>query len=194
MKVSFNNDINASIVIEIDGNEIEVKERKNRFIEVLKDCEILNYKIAETEEEQEELWKIRRNISPAISGLSSKKINEDIVVPVSKIPETVEFINKLAKEFKLLIILFGHFGDGNIHTNLMVNPDNPEEMRKSEIVLNEIFRYVISRRGSITGEHGIGISKKPFMKYQFSNREIELFKQVKNVFDPENLLNPGKIF
>ena len=194
MEVSFDNDINASIVIEVDGNEIEVKERKNRFIEVLKDYEILNYEIAETEEEQEELWKIRRNISPAISGLSPKKINEDIVVPVSKIPETVEFINKLAKEFNLLIILFGHFGDGNIHTNLMVDPDNPEEMRKSEIVLNEIFRYVISKKGSITGEHGVGISKKSFMKYQFSNREIELFKQVMRVFDPENLLNPGKIF
>lgn len=194
MEVSFNNDINASIVIEVDGNEIEVKERKNRFIEVLKDCEILNYEIAETEEEQEELWKIRRNISPAISSLSPKKINEDVVVPVSKIPETVEFINKLAKEFNILIILFGHFGDGNIHTNLMVDPDNPEEMRKSEIVLNEIFRYVISKKGSITGEHGVGISKKSFMKYQFSNREIELFKQVKRVFDPENLLNPGKIF
>jgi len=194
MGVSLNNDINASVLIEIDGNEIEVKERKNRFIEVLKGCEILNYKIAETEEEQEELWEIRRNISPAISSLSPKKINEDIVVPVSKIPETVEFVDKLAKEYNLLIILFGHFGDGNIHTNLMVDPDNPEEMRKSEIVLNEIFRYVISKKGSITGEHGVGISKKPFMKYQFSNREIELFKQVKRVFDPENLLNPGKIF
>jgi len=194
MQVSFNNNINASIVIEVDGNEIEVKERKNRFIEVLKDCEILNYELAETEEEQEELWKIRRNISPAISSLSPKKINEDIVVPVSKIPETVEFINNLAKEFKILIILFGHFGDGNIHTNLMVDPDNPEEMSKSEIVLNKIFRYVISKKGSITGEHGVGISKKHFMKYQFSNREIELFKQVKRVFDPENLLNPGKIF
>jgi len=194
MQVSFNNNINASIVIEVDGNEIEVKERKNRSIEVLKDCEILNYELAETEEEQEELWKIRRNISPAISSLSPKKINEDIVVPVSKIPETVEFINNLAKEFKILIILFGHFGDGNIHTNLMVDPDNPEEMRKSEIVLDKIFRYVISRKGSISGEHGVGISKKHFMKYQFSNREIELFKQVKRVFDPENLLNPGKIF
>jgi glycolate oxidase/D-lactate dehydrogenase len=194
MGISLNNDINASVLIEIDGNEIEVKERKNRFIEVLKDCEILNYKIAETEEEQEELWEIRRNVSPAISGLSPKKINEDIVVPVSKIPETVEFVDKLAKEYNLLIILFGHFGDGNIHTNLMVDPDNPEEMRKSEIALNEIFRYVISKKGSITGEHGVGISKKPFMKYQFSNREIELFKQVKRVFDPENLLNPGKIF
>ena len=111
-----------------------------------------------------------------------------------KIPEAVEFINNTAGEYGVTIILFGHFGDGNIHTNVMVDPDDEDEMKRAETALDKIFRYVISVRGSITGEHGVGITKKAFMGYQFSEREIDVFKRVKRAFDPENLLNPGKIF
>ena len=189
-----NKKINASVIIEIDGNRVDVEERKNKFLEIIKNAEMIQYKTANTETEQEELWNIRRNISPAIARLKPKKINEDIVVPSAKIPDTVQYINQLAEDFRLIIPLFGHFGDGNIHTNLMVDPRDKKEMDRADVVLDKIFRYVISVNGSISGEHGIGISKKPFMKYQFNSVEMELFKQIKQAFDPENLLNPGKIF
>ena len=186
--------INASVLMEIDGNHTDVEERKMRFFQLAQSSEAIDYKTAETAAEQEELWTIRRNISPAISKLKPKKINEDIVVPIAKIPETVEFIARLAEETNLLIIMFGHFGDGNIHTNLMVDPEDKEEMQRADMVLDKIFRYVVSLKGSISGEHGIGLSKKPFMKYQFTGIEMELFKNLKKAFDPEGLLNPGKIF
>jgi len=184
----------AAAIIEIDGNRLDVEDRKNTFLGLVKDKGIVQYRTADTPGEQEKIWNIRRNISPAISKIRPKKINEDIVVPSARIPDTVEYINQLARDLDLIIVLFGHFGDGNIHTNLLVDPADKREMARVDIALDKIFRYVISVNGSISGEHGIGISKKPFMKYQFNSVEMELFKNIKKAFDPENLLNPGKIF
>ncbi len=184
----------ASTIIEIDGNRLDVEDRRNKFLELVGGNEIVRYEAADTPGEQEKLWNIRRSISPAISKLRPKKINEDIVVPSGRIPDTVEYINQLARELDLTIVLFGHFGDGNIHTNLMVDPADRGEMERVDTALDRIFRYVISVNGSISGEHGIGISKKPFMKYQFNSVEMELFRQIKRAFDPGDLLNPGKIF
>jgi FAD/FMN-containing dehydrogenase len=113
---------------------------------------------------------------------------------VYKIPDTVKFINNLAKELNLLIVLFGHFGDGNIHTNIMVDPDDDDEMGRANIALGKIFEYIVECGGSISGEHGIGLSKKDFMSFQFNNTELNILKNIKKAFDPENLLNPGKIF
>ncbi len=187
-------DIAASVLIELDGFKIDIAARKEKFLEIVKNFDILAYEFAGTEEEQDKLWHIRRNISPVISKLRPKKINEDIVVPTGSIPDAVEYINKLGAEHHIDMVLFGHFGDGNIHTNLLVDPANEAEMQRAHVVLDLIFRYVIAVKGSITGEHGVGISKKPFMKYQFTPVEIELFKRIKHSFDPHNLLNPGKIF
>lgn len=192
--IEFDLSIKASVLVEIDGNETDVIERANRFSQLVQDSSIIDFKIAETSIEQEKLWSLRRNISPAISKYKPKKINEDIVVPTPKIPDTVEFINNLASEFKIKTVLFGHFGDGNIHTNLLVDPENKDEMKRANIMLEKIFQYVITVNGSITGEHGIGISKMPFMKFQFSESELDVFKSIKKAFDPKNLLNPGKIF
>lgn len=185
--------LQAAVIIELDGRRSDVEERKNKFLEMVKNYDTLYCLATETAAEQEKLWDIRRNISPALTKLNPKKINEDIVVPTAKIPGTIEYINRLAKEYDLVITLFGHFGDGNIHTNLMLNPEKEGEMERAEIVLDKIFRRVASVKGSISGEHGIGITKKQFMKYQFSDLEMELFKRLKQAFDPENLLNPGKI-
>jgi glycolate oxidase subunit GlcD len=196
LELPLNPELNASVLIEIDGTKTDVEERKNLFLQLVQKNggDVLECKMAETEEKQEELWNIRRNISPAIAKLRPKKINEDIVVPTGRIPETVDFINRLAAELDILIVLFGHFGDGNIHTNVMVDPDDTDEMNRAHTALDRIFRYVISVNGSITGEHGVGTAKKPFMKYQFSDTELSMFKKIKQAFDPENLLNPGKIF
>lgn len=189
-------EISATILVEIDGNRADVDARHLQFQQLVqnKGNDIIFFKAAETPGEQEKLWEIRRNISPAISKLKPHKINEDVVVPVSLIPQAIAHLYAIADQYNLMIILFGHFGDGNIHTNLMIDRDNPDEVHRAEMVLAKIFRFVISVNGSITGEHGVGTSKKPFMHYMFSNTEINLFRAIKHVFDPENLLNPGKIF
>lgn len=184
----------ASVLVEIDGNKEDVHTRHQRLIDLANQSDLLAWETATEPEEQAQLWEIRRNISPAIARLKPKKINEDIAVPIKHIPETVEYINQLGKENNLKIILFGHLGDGNIHTNLMVDPGDQAEMRRAEKVLDHIFRYVIRWGGSISGEHGIGISKKAYMSYQFNTAELALFRRLKETFDPENLLNPGKIF
>jgi len=186
--------VSAAVLVEIDGSPAEVGEREALLKEQIAKAAPVNYERAETFAEQETLWQTRRNVSPAIAKLKPKKINEDIVVPGGRIPEMVEFIDALAAEFKLCIVLFGHFGDGNIHTNLMVDPADAEEMKRVDVVLDKIFRRVVEIGGTISGEHGIGLSKKPFMHYQFSPVELELFRSIKKVFDPGNLLNPGKIF
>jgi glycolate oxidase len=186
--------VQAAVLVEIDGSLAEVGEREELFKEQITKAAPIQWQRAETFAEQETLWATRRNISPAIAKLKPKKINEDIVVPGGRIPEMVEYIDGLASEFGLCIILFGHFGDGNIHTNLMVDPADAGEMKRAEIVLDRIFKRVVEIGGTISGEHGIGLSKKPFMHYQFSPQELELFRNIKKVFDPDNLLNPGKIF
>ncbi|MCP4217112.1 MAG: FAD-binding protein [bacterium] len=193
LDIPLDDQINATVIIEIDGNKLDVEERKKKFIEIVEQSEVIHYKTADTPAEVDVLWSIRRNISPAVSKLKPKKINEDIVVPTSKIPATVAYINQIAKELDLLIVLFGHFGDGNIHTNVMVDPADADEMARAEKALDKIFKYVISLKGSISGEHGIGIAKKPFMTYQFSSVELAVFKSIKQAFDPGNILNPGKV-
>ncbi len=186
--------VKAAVLVEIDGSPAGVDEREELFRKHVAEAGPLKWERAETFAEQEILWQTRRNISPAIAKLKPKKINEDIVVPGGRIPEMVEFIDALAAEFKLCIVLFGHFGDGNIHTNLMVDPADAEEMKRVDAVLDRIFKRVVELGGTISGEHGIGLSKKPFMHYQFSPVELDLFRRIKKVFDPDNLLNPGKIF
>jgi len=186
--------VRAAVLVEIDGSPSEVAEREALFEKQVVAVRPLDRQRAETFAEQEILWATRRNISSAIAKLKPKKINEDIVVPGGRIPEMVAYIDGLAVEFNLCIVLFGHFGDGNIHTNLMVDPEDADEMKRAEIVLDKIFKRVVELGGTISGEHGIGLSKKPFMHYQFSPAELELFRRIKKVFDPLNLLNPGKIF
>jgi glycolate oxidase len=186
--------IGAAVLIEIDGSPAQVEAREALLRTIIEASAPVDWAAAATFAEQEILWQTRRNISPAIAVLKPKKINEDIVVPAALIPGMVSYIEYLAEEHDLCIVLFGHFGDGNIHTNLMVDPADAKEMERVEIVLDKIFSRVVELGGTISGEHGIGLSKKPFMHYQFSPLEMQLFRDIKKVFDPLNLLNPGKIF
>ncbi len=189
-----NDDINAIVLLEFDGNGREVENKKELLNKIIKDYNISDIKFADNERESEELWSIRRNLSPAISLIKPKKINEDISVPIGKIAETIDYISGLSKEHDLKIVMFGHLGDGNIHTNVMIDPLNKRENEEAEIVLDKIFNYVISVNGTLSGEHGIGLSKKKYLHLQYSEEEIEIFRKLKGVFDPDNLLNPGKIF
>ena len=145
------------------------------------------------EEKSKEIWFARRNASQSITIYGSKKINEDISVPRSKLPEALNKITEIGKKYGLVVPCFGHAGDGNIHVNVMVDGSKKEEVEKGYEAVKEIFKAVVDMGGTLSGEHGIGLSKAPFMEIAFTPQELELFKRIKHAFDPNGILNPGKM-
>ncbi len=180
------------LLIEIDGHPLAVQEELVEVENLLTDMGV-EVKVARTKEEEENLWAARRALGPAISKLGSGKVNEDIVVPRSKLAEYIPAVNRLAARYNLICAIFGHIGDGNLHVNFMFDKSNPEEVAKVEKAVEELFKLTVDFGGSITGEHGVGITKKPFLKLQLGDVGIELVKGVKKLFDPKNLFNPGKL-
>lgn len=138
------------------------------------------------------IWKMRKSLSPALRKIAPKKINEDVVVPVSKIPHLIHSLNEFANAHNIRIVNFGHAGNGNIHVNLLVNHKDKDEMKRAEQCLNEIFDLVLSLKGSISGEHGIGIAKHPFVEREVGGIGRKLMLDIKKVFDPNSLLNNNK--
>jgi glycolate oxidase len=149
---------------------------------------------AATQDEIEDIWQARRAISPSVLKLRPNKISEDVAVPRSRIPELVEFTEQLAEELELIILTFGHAGDGNIHVNIMLDREIPGEAEKGAQAKDRLFKHAITLGGTLSGEHGIGFSKAPYMSYELDEATLNLMKRIKNLFDPNNILNPGKIF
>ncbi|MFC1855284.1 FAD-binding oxidoreductase [Thermodesulfobacteriota bacterium] len=190
IKIPDNTD--ALLIIEVDGSNIE--DEVERIEEALKDNNVINVIIAKSDEEQEAIWDVRRKISPIISKIARKKINEDIVVPCDKLPDAVKMVRTLAKKYDLNIVTFGHAGDGNIHVNTMIDDRNADEVERAKKAVHELFENVIALNGSISGEHGVGTAKAPYLSLELGALEIDLMKRIKSLFDPNNILNPGKIF
>jgi glycolate oxidase len=150
--------------------------------------------VAISELEAKELWKARQAISPVLFQLGPDKINQDIVVPRSRIPEMVEWIDDLRRRTGLTIVTFGHAGDGNIHFNIMLDRSDKDTLKKAESAVEEVFRQTIALGGTISGEHGVGVSKAPYIGMEIGSEELALMKRIKEMFDPNGVLNPGKIF
>jgi glycolate oxidase len=185
----------AMLLVELDGDGQSVELQSSRLDDFLADHkEILLCKKAENPEEVEALWMARRSVSPAAFSLKPDKISEDVVVPRSKIPELVACTEELSKRFKLPIFTFGHAGDGNIHVNIMLDKANPEEISSGTQAKEALFREVLDLKGSLSGEHGIGITKAPFLGLELSATSLDIQQQLKKLFDPLNIMNPGKIF
>ncbi|WP_304339172.1 FAD-linked oxidase C-terminal domain-containing protein [Campylobacter ureolyticus] len=187
-------DAGAILITDVDGDlEISLDKDLEIIEKVFKENGCFNFIIAKDEKESNDLWFSRRNCSQAITCYGSLKINEDITVPRSKLPALLEKINEVSKKYDVLIPCFGHTGDGNVHTNVMVNKDNEDEVEKGYAAIEEIFKITVDLGGTLSGEHGIGISKAPYMKLAFSDAEMELFRAIKKAFDPNNILNPNKM-
>ena len=188
----------ALLLIEVDGDEKSTEEQGRKLLRLLADRQaypgIVEVRQARNEKEVNDLWKARRSISPATFKLRPHKISEDVVVPKTKIPQLVEFTEELSKELDIVILTFGHAGDGNIHVNIMVDKENQEEYRKGQKAKRRLFEHVMSLSGTLSGEHGIGITKAPFLALEIDEGALGLMQQIKSVFDPNNILNPGKIF
>jgi len=184
----------AILIIEVDGDAQVLDRQTEEILSIIKPFGILDTRIAVTDEESEEIWQVRRIVSPSLRKINPDKFNEDIVVPRSKVPDMIRALEKLSKDYSVPIVNFGHAGDGNIHVNVMVNMKEDGMAEKMEIVMDEVFRAAINLRGSISGEHGIGTSKSKYMNMELDVTTLEYMKRIKAALDPNNILNPGKIF
>ena len=184
----------AILVSEMDGNDESVI---NADLERLKEHFIANgaseFRVAKDANESSDIWFARRNCSQAINCYGSLKINEDITVPRSKLPALLEKIAEISAKYNVTTPCFGHTGDGNVHTNVMVDKNDPEAVKRGHEAITEIFKATVELGGTLSGEHGIGISKAPFMNLAFSEAEMNLFRAIKKAFDPNNILNPNKM-
>ncbi len=187
-------DAGALLLIEVDGKAEEANMLVKHLETICLGQGASRVRIAETKEEVANLWKARKAISPALFQYGPDKINEDIVVPRSKIPDMVRKINILQKRTGLTMVSFGHAGDGNIHFNIMLDKKNKMELKKAEDAIEELFDYTVELGGTISGEHGVGITKAPYLEKEIGPVERALMKKIKRVFDPNGVLNPGKIF
>jgi glycolate oxidase len=184
----------ALIIVECDGTPAAVEEEITRVEEACVAAAALLVSRGSSEEEREALWAARRALSLALRATGLLKINHDIVVPRGRIPELFDVIAELKQAYRLQIASFGHAGDGNIHVNLMVDRTDQDERARAKRAERVLFERVVALGGSITGEHGIGFSKKPYLDIELSPETIAVMKRVKDAFDPTGILNPGKIF
>lgn len=188
-------DAGAILIADVDGN---VKESVESDLAVLKesfkDCNAREFRVAKDEAEAADIWFARRNCSQSINIYGTLKLNEDITVPRSKLPELLEGIEQISSKYGFKVPCFGHTGDGNVHTNVMIPDKNDEkQVQKGHEAITEIFKLAVNLGGTLSGEHGIGLSKAPFMKLAFSEAEMNLFRAIKKAFDPNNILNPYKM-
>ncbi|MGB2403128.1 MAG: FAD-binding oxidoreductase [Akkermansiaceae bacterium] len=183
----------AYLMIEIDGNEETVDRELKRLHQFLTKIGALRIDEAPNEEACERIWQLRRDFSYSLKHTGLTKLNEDIVVPRSKLVDLVSFATQLQQDTGIPVACFGHAGDGNIHTNLMVdNYADPETKKIADTALDKLFTWVIENGGVISGEHGIGLAKKPWIKQALGDTSIALHHSIKKALDPKGILNPGK--
>jgi D-lactate dehydrogenase len=184
----------AMLMLEVDGPIAAMESNIQAIKQAASLPELVEFQVAQTKQEQDALWQARKSLSQSLRTLSPNKINEDIVVPVSEIAVLIDFLDEKSIEYDFRIVSFGHAGNGNLHVNLLVDPNHPIEGPKAKACLEQIFDKVIALKGTLSGEHGVGIEKKPYVHKELDETTIAFMKQIKGVFDPMNILNPGKIF
>jgi glycolate dehydrogenase FAD-linked subunit len=184
----------AVVIVECDGVQAAVREESGLVEAACRDSGAIEIRRAESEAEREDVWSVRRQLSLALRATGLLKINHDVVVPRGRVPQLLDAVNDLARRHRLRVASFGHAGDGNIHVNLMVDRNDQDELKRARQAERELFERVVALEGSISGEHGIGFAKAPYLPLELSAEAIALMKRVKAAFDPAGILNPGKIF
>ncbi|HND36240.1 MAG TPA: FAD-linked oxidase C-terminal domain-containing protein [Nitrosomonas sp.] len=182
---------NTLLIIEVDGSENELSEA---MATIKSSCDIDGILSIEHSTNPHDLWKARKALSPLLRDIAPKKINEDVVVPVNSLPQFLDDLDKICTKFQIANVNFGHAGNGNIHVNLLIDPNNSDENLRAEACLDEIFDLVIALKGTLSGEHGIGREKRAFIHKEIDDPTLTIMKSIKTLFDPNNILNPGKIF
>jgi glycolate oxidase len=187
-------DAAALILIEMDGHPLALQEEVAQAAELCRAVGARDVRIPKDKVEEAELWRARKLVSPAIVRIKPTKISEDATVPRSKIPEMCERLQEIRDKYGVHLVIFGHAGDGNLHPNIICDKTDQEEMSRVELAVAEIFKAAIELGGTLSGEHGIGIMKAPFMEMELGAAGLDMMKRIKEVWDPNNIMNPGKIF
>ncbi|MCD4678142.1 MAG: glycolate oxidase subunit GlcD, partial [Desulfobacula sp.] len=186
--------VKALLIIELDGDVNSVEKDAENIKELCFSYDALDVIVAKDQIQAQKLWDARKALSPILYKIATNKINEDIVVPIDKIPDMVQVTQKIQKTFGLKVVSFGHAGDGNIHCNIMYNKADESQFKRAKQAVDELFTATLNLGGTITGEHGVGLTKMKYLPREIGAIQIELMKGIKRVFDPQNILNPGKIF
>ncbi len=184
----------ALLLIEVDGRPTEIDSELQRIQRLCRQQGAIQAEIAASAAAAEVLWRARKAISPALFQEGRDKINEDIVVPRNMIPEMIRKIEALHQATGLKMVCFGHAGDGNIHFNIMLDKRDKKELQKALTAVEKVFDYTLAFGGTISGEHGVGITKAAYLPKEIGLSEQALMQQIKQLFDPNGILNPGKIF
>ncbi len=181
------------LIIELDGDVKSVQRDSERVVSIVHSLKG-DVKVAEDSISREQVWKARRAIPPALFSIANTKINEDIAVPRSHLTEMLVFLRGLSESSGIPIVSFGHAGDGNIHVNIMVNREDEERYTRAKELVKRIFEETLRLGGTLSGEHGIGVTKSEFINMEIGHNEMDLMRGIKRLFDYKGLLNPGKIF
>ncbi|MDR2018494.1 MAG: FAD-binding protein [Syntrophobacterales bacterium] len=186
-------DVGGLLLIEVDGDEQSINSQAEKVKEIMLEYRAVDCRMTRNPKEADKLWQARRTLSQALFNINPVKIAEDVVVPRSNIPALIHALEEMGKWFGIPILSFGHAGDGNFHVNIMIK-DTREDREKAEKAVKEIFTEALKLGGTLSGEHGIGISKAAYLDMELSSEIITVLKKIKQLFDPNNILNPGKIF
>lgn len=184
----------ALLMIEADGPASQLDHAVAVLSKAATNNGLLQINSADTPEEIAALWATRKALSPALRNVAPKKINEDVVVPVSNIPDLIRGLEQLSQQYAIPIINFGHAGNGNIHVNLLIDPDDSRQMQSASHCLDAVFSLVLSLHGTLSGEHGVGLEKRDFVDREIDPVTLDLMRRIKQQFDPRGILNPGKMF
>ena len=184
----------AMLIIECDGNnEAAVLQDVGQVAEACRKEGATEVSVAQTETERADLWRARRSVSPSLARKAPNKLGEDISVPRSAIPEAVRRIQEIAQRSGLIIAVFGHAGDGNLHPNILFDRRNTDQCKRAEQAAGEIFKVAMELGGSLSGEHGIGVLKRPYIEEDLGSVSLDLQRSIRKALDPKGILNPGKV-
>jgi len=187
-------DVEAMLIIETDGSDEETVLREIETVaRVCRESGAREVIIAKSEGEREQLWRARRSVSPSLARKAPNKLGEDITVPRSAIPEAVRRIKAISAHYGLPIVIFGHAGDGNLHPNILFDKRNEEEWKKVQQIVGEIFQVALDLEGTLSGEHGVGTLKRPYMEQALGSLSLDVQRRIKGALDPHGILNPGKV-
>jgi glycolate oxidase len=187
-------DAEAVLLIEVDGHEKAIADEIKEIDRICHEQGALQVRSASSEEEREKLWAGRRGVFGAFAQLFPTILSEDVTVPRDKIPEAVRDVRRIAEAYQLKVAIIAHAGDGNLHADILTDEKNEEEMKRVEQALPELFKSALKLGGTITGEHGVGIVKAPFLPLEAGTEGMHVMQEIKNTLDPKNILNPGKMF
>ena len=187
-------EVMAMILVETDGyTEAETSYQMERMMEVFKKNRARDFKVAASIEEAEDLWRIRKSIGSVAATLRPSNVSEDVTVPISRVPDLLTGISTIVQKHGLPFVVFGHAGDGNLHPRIMYDPADPDQVKHVNQAVAEIFRLTCDLGGTLTGEHGVGLSKAPYMTWEHDPSALEMMRGIKRLFDPNNILNRGKM-